>query len=294
MAGYANFEVVELDIYIRLHRLGRTGMSIRQRRYGFGAAIAAALFLVGCGGEGATGGGLSAPPAHVPPNPAPAPSTKAEGAYFGSTSRGFDLSLLVLENDVAWGLYERNGLLVGFFQGAGLSNQGSFTAADSRDYNFIDKLTGIGSITATWFTDVSIRGTFIPSVGSQYSFTGTAATAASGYDYHRPARLAEVQGAWQGFYGDGIETGTLDVSPAGTVSGVTSLGCDYTGTLAPRASGKNVYDVSLIFGGPPCRLAGQSTAGVAIIMETATGMRRLLVAATDASRDLGVTFSGMR
>lgn len=72
------------------------------------------------------------------------------------------------------------------------------------------------------------------------------------------------------------------------VSAVTSLGCDYTSTIAPHASGKNVYDVSLAFGGPPCRLAGQTAAGIAIIVETATGRKRLLLAATDASRDCNV------
>lgn len=269
-------------------------MSIKQRRYGLAAIIAAALLLAGCGGEGATGGGLSASPAPEPPDPAPVHAAKAQGAYFGSTSRGFELSMLVLENDVAWGLYERNGALVGFFQGAGLSNQGSFTVADSRDYNFIDKRTAIGSITATYFAEVSIQGTVIPTVGNQYSFSAAAATAGSGYDYDRPARLPEIQGDWPGFYGDGLETGTVEVSPTGRISALTSLGCNFTGTVAPRASGKNVYDVSLVFGGPPCRLAGQTVAGVGIIVETTADTKRLLLAATDASRNFGVSFAALR
>ncbi len=267
-------------------------MRMKQRGHGRAVAVATALALAGCGGDGATGGnGLSAPPAAAPP--ALGPIAKAEGAYAGRTSRGVELSMLILEDDTVWGLYERDGLLVGFFQGAGVSENRSITVADVRDFDFVDRVTRHGTARATFFAGVSIQGTVIPTVGSQFSFDATTA-AVTGYDYNRRAMPAEIQGRWRGFYEDGFDSGLVDISPNGEVNAMTSLGCNYTGTAVPRASGRNVYVVRITFGGPPCQLAGGTATGIAIIVEPVAGARQLLVAAIDASREFGVTFVGTR
>lgn len=266
----------------------------KQRRNGRAVAVATALALAGCGGDGATGGdGLSAPPAAPPSAPASGPTAKAEGAYAGRTSRGVELSMLILDDDTVWGLYERDGLLVGFLQGGGISENRSITVADVRDFDFVDRVTRHGTASATFFAGVSIQGTMIPAVGNQFSFDATTA-AVTGYDYNRPAALAEILGRWRGFYEDGFDRGPVDISPNGAVSAMTSLGCNYTGTVVPRASGRNVYDIRITFGAPPCQLAGGTATGIAIIVEPVAGARQLLVAAIDATRELGVTFVGTR
>ncbi len=45
------------------------------------------------------------------------------------------------------------------------------------------------------------------------------------------------------------ETISLNVGNNGSFSAAGSTGCNFSGTLTPRASGKNVFDVALTFGG---------------------------------------------
>ncbi len=251
-----------------------------------GSAILAAtlLALAGCGGgSDDNAGGAGQPPSW----------TKAEGVYVGTTSTGYGLSLLVLENDVAWGMYTWNyqgsDYLIGFVQGAGVSYNGSFSITDGRDYQLLNDVTYKVTASGTYVPGVSIQGS-VTDGSTALTFTATAA-AVSGYDYHQPATLSAVAGTWPGFYSAGWDAGTVNVSATGAVSGATSSGCVYGGTVAPRASGKNVYDVSITFGPSPCALPGQLATGIAVIT---SGGRQLLVAATTASRAYGATFVGQR
>jgi hypothetical protein len=61
----------------------------------------------------------------------------------------------------------------------------------------------------------------------------------------------------------GVETSTLTVNASGALSGSTSGGCSYTGTVEPHAAG-NVYDVSTVFGAG-CLFSGQTFKGHAYL-----------------------------
>jgi hypothetical protein len=74
----------------------------------------------------------------------------------------------------------------------------------------------------------------------------------------------------------------------------SSGGCSYTGTVAPRASGKNVFSVSMTFGAAPCALAGQTATGMAVAYPLSNGQTQLVVAAVDASRSYGAAAFGTR
>ena len=50
----------------------------------------------------------------------------------------------------------------------------------------------------------------------------------------------------------------------GAFTASSSLGCNFAGTVLPRPSGKNVFNVSLTFGPAPCALPGQAAAGIAV------------------------------
>jgi hypothetical protein len=250
--------------------------------------------MAGCGGsDGATGdGGLTSPPVPSDADSDPPPELQAEGAYRGTlTPEGYELTMIALENDVAWGLYRLNGLLVGFFEGAGVSSKGSFTIPDLREHDFVDGTVRAGSLSTTFFGGVSIEGDFVPDVGAQSSFTATTA-ALTGYVYDQPATLAAIAGRWQGFYENGSDSGPVDVAPSGTISALTVRGCSYSGSVVPRASGANVYDLTILFGPAPCALPGQQMSGIAIIVETVPGTRSLLAAAHDTTRTLGTSFAG--
>jgi len=269
-------------------------VNIHRARLGYGIVVAAALLVAGCSsGDGATGRGGNTSPPPQPPEPPPVDTTTAEGAYAGTlTQRGFGLSLIVLENDAAWGLYERNGLLVGFFQGPGVSNNGSYTVVDGRDHDFVDRTARRSRLSATYFAGVSIDGHLIPDIGVQSAFSATAA-AMTGYDYARPASPAEVEGRWQGFHRNDARSATIEITRAGVLSAVMPTGCAWSGTVAPRASGRNVFDVRIDFGPAPCELPDGVATGIAIVVDTARG-QQLLLAATDVTRNFATTFAGLR
>jgi hypothetical protein len=87
-------------------------------------------------------------------------------------------------------------------------------------------------------------------------------SAAYTFDYGKAASVSDIAGAWV-FYNPGrkVPKATLTVASTGAFSGVNeATGCNYAGTLAPRASGKNVFDAAVTLTG--CVDAG-SYAGVA-------------------------------
>src|SRR5690606_4022836 len=106
------------------------------RRIGSAVFLALVLGLAGCGGGGGSGdaggdpGGGSGDPGSQ--NPPPLPAAKAEGVYAAD-----GIWLFVLENDELWGVYQipdpaqgNRGVHAGFVQGAGVSDDGSYSVAD--------------------------------------------------------------------------------------------------------------------------------------------------------------------
>lgn len=80
----------------------------------------------------------------------------------------------------------------------------------------------------------------------------------------------------------------------GTFSSTTSLGCKISGSVAPRASGKNVYDVTVNFGAAPCGVPNGSATGNAIITNLPSGARQLSVAVSSADFTNAGVFFGQR
>ena len=246
------------------------------------AAMGAAA-LTACGG----GGGGDAAAASAGPS--------AEGVYggtlTGSTSNAFDL--LVLENGDYWALYGTGSSstlhIAGFVQGSGVSNNGTFASTNAKDFGFSPAVAGM--VNATYnATTPSISGTVTNSSGT-VRFNG-GAVAGSLYNYNTPASVATIAGAWTLTSIDGSLV-TLDVASNGAFT-ASSGGCSYTGTVAPRASGKNVFSVSMTFGAAPCALAGQTATGMAVAYPLSNGQTQLVVAAVDASRSYGAAAFGTR
>lgn len=260
-------------------------MSKTMDRWELAAALLSALIVGACGGGG---GGTAAAPA--------APAAKAEGAYGGTlsgspTSTAFQL--LVLENDEYWALYGDNAasvfLVEGFVQGTGASNNGSFASSNLRDFGYAPAVAG--SVNATYNASTpSISGTIGVSSGS-ISFSG-GAIAGSLYDYNAGANLSSIVGNWSLTDLAGAPT-SLSIASNGAFT-ATSNGCSFSGTVTPRASGKNVFDVALMFGGSPCLLAGQSATGIALAVPLAGGSTQLLVAAHNTARTYGTAAFGTR
>lgn len=117
--------------------------------------------------------------------------------------------------------------------------------------------------------------------------------AGSSYHYNAAASLTTLAGSWSTTSLTG-ETVALTISPAGAFTATSSLGCSFGGTVAPRASGKNVFNVSLTFGAAPCALPGQIATGIAVANTLSSGRTQLLVAVVDSTRTYGTAAFGSR
>jgi hypothetical protein len=242
------------------------------------AAMVTAAMLAGCGGDDA-----------VDPGPT------AEGVYGGtltnSASNAFNM--LVLENGEYWSMYGMGTAgafsVAGFVQGTGTSNNGSFSSSTAKDFGEAPAVAG--TVSATYdATAKTIAGTVTSAAGS-VTFSG-GPIPGSLYVYNMPASLATISGLWSmtDLNGDAV---TVTISSTGALA-ATNLACSFTGTVAPRATGKNVFNVALRFGPAPCDLAGQEATGIAVAYPLANGRTQLIVAAVDGSRTSGAAAVGVR
>jgi hypothetical protein len=217
----------------------------------------------------------------------------AEGAYIGTLSNGREHDTVVLENDQFYTIYGHTvsaGFAVeGFLQGTGKSNNGSFGATDVVDSTTTTILTA-ATVTATYSPGVNLNGNLVEG-GTSTSFTSAPISSAV-FNYSAAPSLANITGTWQLTALRG-SSNTFTITSTGAFTAVSGS-CSFGGTFAPRASGKNVFDVSMTFGGAPCTLAGQSIKGIAISYLLTNGQRQLIVAGLDTGRTNSAAFFGVR
>ncbi len=241
--------------------------------------VGSLALLTACGGGG--GGGTSA--VNVP----------AEGVWTGTTSSGYAIDVLVLENNQFWSMFgTRSGgalSVVGFDQGSGSVNGSTFSG------NLLEVLytgaTGTGSITATTVANTSLNGSASYNNGNTSTFN-LAPPTSSAYNYNTMANLSTIQGNWSGSLLSGAAA-TVSITSGGAITG-TSGGCSFTGTATPRASGKNVFDASVTFGASPCALPNQTATGIALSYTTTANQTQLLVSVVDSGRTTGTMFFAHR
>ncbi len=237
--------------------------------------ILISIALAGCGGGG--GGNSST-------TPAPAPVTTAEGFWSGTASTGTKVALAILENGDTWGVYTSNNLIVGALHGTTTSS-GTTLSGSGSDFNIPSKTITPGTYSGTFASKSSINVT--TSIGS--NFTGT-------YDasYDTAASLTSLSGTFSGSGVSGTtsaQSATVGISSLGVVSS-TGIGCSAAGTVAPRPSGKNIFDVTITFTGTNCALGnGVVTTGVAYYDAV---IRQVLVMALNSAKADGFIYVGVK
>lgn len=223
--------------------------------------------------------------------PAPASATSAEGLWNGTTNSGRTIAGLVLNDGTYWFLYTLMGnpsVVAGVVQGTGISQNGSITSSDTKDFN----LEGLGilnaSINGSYVMKQSLSGTIvIANNGGHSTFTTTYDT-----DYDIAPNASLLAGTYTGSTATngGVETVTATLSAAGSISGSSLSGCAFTGSFAPRTSG-NAYDVSVTFTGGVCSNGTNTVTGVAFF-DAAT--KKLYSAALNSTRTNGFVFIGTK
>lgn len=219
-----------------------------------------------------------------------------QGAYTGTTASSVAFDTLFLDGGRFYVIYGQRdavngGLLVnGFIEGNGTSNNGSFTSTDVKDFS--DNTTTPATISVSYGTGTDITGNISINGSTPVTDSFSAVPVSSGYAYSSAARLADITGSWQ-LAGVNGETATVILGADGGLVADAS-GCSITGTVKPRASKRNVFDVSLNFGPSPCALANQAATGHAISYLLTNGSRQLVIAGTNAARDAGTAMFGIR
>jgi hypothetical protein len=252
------------------------------------SALVACGSLTNCFNSGfasvACGGGYGNRDFSSLPQPA---ATSAEGRWKGATSTGRTVAGLVLDDGSYLLFYTARGnptVVAGLVQGTGTSHSGSFGSSNTRDFN----VEGAGILAAT------MSGTYVQSSnfhGTIAYFNGDTASFTSTYndDYESAPNVNLVAGTYAGVRADN-HTVTVTVDSSGTLSGHSSDGCTFAGTLSPRAKG-NVFHHAVTFGGGACRLGTETVAGVAWY-DAAT--HRLYSAALDSARTTSFLFLGTK
>lgn len=238
------------------------------------AFVLISIVLAGCGG----GGGSSAPAT------VPVVVTTAEGFWNGTSSTGFKVGLAILENGDTWGFYSSNNLIVGALHGT-TTYSGTTLTASGSDFNILSRTVTSGSYTGTFSSKGSINAT---------TSTGNTFTATYETSYDQPASLTSLSGTFSGSGVTGTtsaQSATVGISSLGVVSSI-GIGCSASGTVAPRPSGKNIFDVTITFTGTNCALGnGTVTTGVAYYDAV---NRKVLVMALNSAKSDGFIYVGTK
>jgi hypothetical protein len=218
--------------------------------------------LTACGGGG--GGGSSV--ANADP----------QGFWSGLSPAGYTVNAVVLDGGETWGIYSSGSTVYGALYGAATTS-GNTATITGTDFNFL--------------TNTSAQGTLSGPITakSSMSLSNSSGTIPLTYSssYETAATAAAVTGTWS-YVG---RSGGYTLVPANITinsSGVFTLSqtnCATSGSIVPRAGGKNVYNITLTSVGSGCA-AGQSTlTGVTYLDTTVTPNKFLALALTPSKSD---------
>jgi hypothetical protein len=206
-------------------------------------ASASIVLLTACGGGG---GGT------------PVAGT-AEGYWTGTTSTGYNAAVVVLENGETWGLYTSGNIVYGALYGTSTGTGNTFSASGS-DFNLLNWAVSQGSLSGTVVPQSTIKAT------SNY---GTTVNLTYSNSYNTPATQAAIAGTYtvKGISAtSNADNVAMTISSTGVLS-VPGVGCNAAGTVTPRSSGKNVYNISVTFTGNNCALGNGGTASGIFILD---------------------------
>ena len=258
-------------------------MNFSTGRHVIGLALTALLTACG-GGGGSSDAGTT-----------PATASPLAGGWEGTSSSGDGIQAMILEDGRIWavsGTQASGVLFVNSLGRATLTTSGTaVSAGDLRAHDLATGTSVTGTLTGTFTAGTSITATV--TAGGASATMRLAPAAAAAYHYDTAATLTAVAGSWPGFFSN--DTGTVVVSATGSFTTTTASGCTVSGAITPRASGKNVYDVTVSFGTAACGVpVGTTGAGNAIITNLTGGTRQLAVAVASSDGVNTGVFFGQR
>jgi hypothetical protein len=232
--------------------------------------IASTVSLVAaCGG-----GGSSSPTTNADP----------QGFWTGLASTGYTVNAVVLENGETWGVFSSGSTILGANYGTA-STSGNNVSIVGTEFNFLTNRSTSGNLTGPFVTK------------STMSLTGSGVSVPLAYQaiYDTPATSAAIAGTWSFIGRSGsysLVPGNITINSSGAFT-LSQTGCTTTGSVVPRAGGKNVYNVTLSGSGVNC-VAGQSSMSGVAYMDTSVTPNKFISLALTPSKTDGVVVIGTK
>ena len=226
------------------------------------------------------------------------PRASAEGIWDGYTSAGDRLVGVVLETGENWFLgFNKSNYIQNFWQGSGTSSAGKYSASNEQLFTMNDSVLS-PSPAVPFAADYVASNTFAGLSFSYYFGGDTPFSTKYRIDYDKPASQNAVSGPLRGLargVSNELAFATLNVGADGVFAGaLSSDGCNFSGSITPRPSGKNIYSVTVKFESTNCAYPGVSYAGVGIPYTDLGGTSWIYLSATNSSRTKGLAMTLLR
>lgn len=208
----------------------------------------------------------------------------AEGFWSATTTDGLDVTLAILENGETWGVYANSGI-AGVLYG-NTTTSGSSVSGTGKTFDLVYRTVSSGTFSGTFAPKTSLSVT---------TSDGTVINASYEIEYDQPALLSNIAGSYSGEGLSGfstVQSVPITIAADGSISTPVDPNCTASGSVTPRSSGKNVFNVSVTFTGTNCALGnGTTTTGVAYYD---TVDQSLLVLALNAAKSDGFIYAGLK
>ena len=243
--------------------------------FGCSMPLLMTVLLAACGGGGGGGGGGgTAAVVNVDP----------QGYWTGISSKGYTVSTAFLDNGEVWGVYSYGSTIYGTLYGTSTVSGSNIT------------VTGTGFDFAS---NTSTPGTSTGSVVAKSTMTLADANSSLPLKYQAryetAATAAAVSGTWSFVGRSGSYTlipATVNVDASGNFSLVQPT-CTSTGTVAPRAGGKNIYTINITTAGTGCS-TGQSSLGGVLGLDTTVTPNKFTALALTPNKADGLVLIGTK
>lgn len=232
--------------------------------------VISAAALTACGGGGSSGGGTA--------------NADPQGYWNGQASTGYVVNVAVLETGETWGIYTSGSTIYGALYGS-TSVSGNSVSISGTDFNFLTNSSSTGNLTGTITAKASMS---LSGIGGTLPLTYLSA-------YDTAATSAAITGNWSftgrsGSYS--LVPGSITVDSSGRFT-LNQTNCVTSGTIIPRSSGKNIYNVALSASGTGCATSQSSMSGIAYLDRSVTPNKFLSLALT-SNRNDGVIVIGTK
>ena len=202
--------------------------------------------------------------------------------FWGGTTGTTTTSAIVLANGDTWVVFQEANVTSRFARLQAHASGTGFSGTGSQ-YLLQTGTAEPASATGTFAQKSLLSGTMSATSGS----TLLDLTYNSRYETH--AIPADAIGRWVGSFGSGSNVLTMTIEAAGILSGSSTTGCTYSGTIQPRIADPAVFDVTF---SEACLVgASRTLSGIATVNAEKTS---LFCATTTSDKTSGALFVGQK